>query len=327
VKKALHKDGKCRAERSIGEERKGGIEAETAGLEQALAALKSQIEELREVVTDKKVRAAALREKKESNLRAIKRVEDLAEDLRTRITGHGAELDKCARERQRLATEIAANDEKLNLLLKGQLEAEASFMTLKERYDGEALAVQEEEAGLKGVRACGEEIRQSIAAKKLSNAELVLKLQNLESSLLDKYRLSIASLLQESRGLEYDDPGVQARCAELQKYIDEMGDVNLMAIEEYKDLTSASTSFRPESRPRSRSTRCRKPSANQQDHAKRFAETFQQVNAKFQEVFLDFCGGRTELKLTNERLLETGIDIIVQPPGCRTLPSFPAAKS
>jgi chromosome segregation protein len=46
-------------------------------------------------------------------------------------------------------------------------------------------------------------------------------------------------------------------------------------------------------------------------------ETFQQVNAKFQEVFPRlFCGGKAELKLTNEEdLLETGIDIIVQPPG------------
>ncbi|MEI8356106.1 MAG: AAA family ATPase, partial [Deltaproteobacteria bacterium] len=50
---------------------------------------------------------------------------------------------------------------------------------------------------------------------------------------------------------------------------------------------------------------------------KRFHETFLLVNAKFQEVFPRlFCGGKAELKLTNEAdLLETGIDIIVQPPG------------
>lgn len=305
--------------RSIGEERKGGIEAETSGLEKALAARKSQIEELREVVTDKKVRAAALREKKESNLRAIKRVEDLAEDLRTRITGHGAEHEKCAQERRRLATEIAANDEKLNLLLAGQLEAEASFMALKERYDGEALAVQEEEAGLKGVRACGEELRQSIAAKKLRNSELALKLQNLESSLMDKYRLSIASLLQESPRLEYDDHGVQARRAELQKYIDEMGDVNLMAIEEYKELEERFNFLSDQKADLEESLHSLQKAIQRINRTtrKRFMETFQQVNAKFQEVFPRlFCGGRAELKLTNEEdLLETGIDIIVQPPG------------
>ncbi|HKJ89301.1 MAG TPA: chromosome segregation protein SMC, partial [Gammaproteobacteria bacterium] len=50
---------------------------------------------------------------------------------------------------------------------------------------------------------------------------------------------------------------------------------------------------------------------------KRFRETFELVNAKFQEVFPRlFRGGRAELQLTDEQdLLETGIEIIVQPPG------------
>ncbi|MDD2539915.1 MAG: chromosome segregation protein SMC, partial [Desulfuromonadaceae bacterium] len=49
----------------------------------------------------------------------------------------------------------------------------------------------------------------------------------------------------------------------------------------------------------------------------RFQETYNLINAKFQEVFPRlFCGGRAELHLTDEEnLLETGIDIIVQPPG------------
>jgi chromosome segregation protein len=50
---------------------------------------------------------------------------------------------------------------------------------------------------------------------------------------------------------------------------------------------------------------------------KRFRETFDLVNVKFQEIFPRlFRGGKAELRLTNEDdLLETGIDIIVQPPG------------
>jgi hypothetical protein len=49
----------------------------------------------------------------------------------------------------------------------------------------------------------------------------------------------------------------------------------------------------------------------------RFLETYNLINAKFQEVFPRlFCGGRAELHLTDEEdLLETGIEIIVQPPG------------
>ena len=48
-----------------------------------------------------------------------------------------------------------------------------------------------------------------------------------------------------------------------------------------------------------------------------FDETFDGVNATFQEIFPRmFRGGRAELRLTNpEDMLETGIDIVAQPPG------------
>jgi chromosome segregation protein len=50
---------------------------------------------------------------------------------------------------------------------------------------------------------------------------------------------------------------------------------------------------------------------------KRFAATFEAVNQKFKEIFATlFGGGRAEMILTDEsNLLETGVDIIVQPPG------------
>ena len=49
----------------------------------------------------------------------------------------------------------------------------------------------------------------------------------------------------------------------------------------------------------------------------RFSETFEQVNENFREIFPRlFRGGRARLLLTDESdLLETGIDIEVQPPG------------
>jgi chromosome segregation protein len=48
-----------------------------------------------------------------------------------------------------------------------------------------------------------------------------------------------------------------------------------------------------------------------------FQETFDAVNARFREVFPRmFRGGRAELRMTDPQdLLETGIDIVAQPPG------------
>ena len=53
--------------------------------------------------------------------------------------------------------------------------------------------------------------------------------------------------------------------------------------------------------------------------SERFVESFNAVNAAFQEVFKElFHGGSSELRMVDpEHLLETGVEIIAQPPGKR----------
>ena len=305
--------------RSAGEERKAGIEAEMTRLQDEAATQKQQIEELREVVTGMKVRAAALKEKRESNIRGIGRVEELARDLRTRITGHIAEMEAGDQELGALTAAITDSEEQLQQLLKGHLESEASFVAVKETYERGATVVQEEEARLKGVRSCAEEVRQSLAGKNFRHSELAMKLQNLESSMMDKYRLSVGALLPGYVEAEFSETERRARQAELQRLIDEMGEVNLTAVDEYRELEERFTFLSTQKTDLEESLHSLQKAIQRINKTtrKRFLETFQQVNAKFQEVFPRlFCGGKAELKLTNEEdLLETGIDIIVQPPG------------
>ncbi|MGH7829212.1 MAG: chromosome segregation protein SMC, partial [Candidatus Binatia bacterium] len=49
----------------------------------------------------------------------------------------------------------------------------------------------------------------------------------------------------------------------------------------------------------------------------RFRESFDQISLRFEEIFPRlFCGGRAKLVLTDENdYLETGVDIVAQPPG------------
>ena len=54
----------------------------------------------------------------------------------------------------------------------------------------------------------------------------------------------------------------------------------------------------------------------------RFRETFEQVDAKFREIFPKlFQGGRAHVRLTDEEhVLDSGVEIVVQPPGKRVGP-------
>jgi chromosome segregation protein len=92
-----------------------------------------------------------------------------------------------------------------------------------------------------------------------------------------------------------------------------------MAIEEFSDLEERWTFLTEQEQDLQNSMESLQSAITKINRTtrKRFRETFEQVNERFQEVFPRlFLGGKAELKLTDEQdLLETGIDIAVQPPG------------
>ncbi|GFE57846.1 chromosome segregation protein SMC [Geobacter sp. AOG1] len=306
-------------QRATLEARKVVLEEELAAVQETLVARRQEIEGARERVTAMKVRSAALREKRESNFRAIRRVEELGRDLQGRISSHEEELNKCVVDRERMAESIGASEKSLQQFLARQLEAEAAHTAVREKYEAESVVVQEDEAGLKGVRSRHEASRQAQADANLKFSELTMGVQHLENSLHDRYRLTMVELLPLHRDAEFDVAEDQRRQAELQRLVDEMGEVNLTAIDDYRELEERFSFLSTQKKDLEESLHGLQQAIQRINRTtrKRFLETFQQVNAKFQEVFPRlFCGGRAELRLTNEEdLLETGIDIIVQPPG------------
>lgn len=306
------------ASRVEAEQRKTGIERALEQVQRELASRKETIARAREAVTAMKVRAAALREKQQSNIRAVERVTALLGELQRRIHDHHGELEKGNLERQRLVELLTAGEEELRSLLGSQQEAEQSFSGLKSSYDTEAAGLREEEARLKALRDSAEELRRSVGERTLALSAIALQTGNLEGAIRDKFRLELRTL-ESQADQPFDEAEKTRRQSELQKMIDELGEVNLTAIEEYQELETR-FNFLTEQKADLEESLSGLQKAIQRINRttrKRFLETFELVNAKFMEVFPRlFCGGKAELRLTNEDdLLETGIEIIVQPPG------------
>ena len=100
--------------------------------------------------------------------------------------------------------------------------------------------------------------------------------------------------------------------------IEELGPVNLNAIEQFEEINERYT-FLDEQR-----TDLREAKATleqiidemDQEVKDRFKETFHAVQGHFSQVFKSlFGGGQAELRLTDDNYLTAGVDIIVQPPG------------
>ncbi len=101
--------------------------------------------------------------------------------------------------------------------------------------------------------------------------------------------------------------------------IEELGNVNLGAIEEYERVAERYDFLHEQQTDLLDAKKNLQEVIEEMDDemSRRFGETFDQVKVHFTEVFKElFGGGRAELKLTDPNdLLHAGVDIVAQPPG------------
>ena len=109
--------------------------------------------------------------------------------------------------------------------------------------------------------------------------------------------------------------------AELRRKIDRLGPVNMIAIEQYDELESRHTFLTTQRKDLVDSIAQTSQAIKRIDETtrQRFAEAFAAINQNFQQTFHTlFGGGRAGLTLMDENdPLESGIEIVAQPPGKR----------
>lgn len=306
-------------EREHREVRKNALDDELAALRESLESRQREISEAREELTARKVSLASLREKRESGLRTMKRVEESILDLQARHARLEIELQDGVRARQHIAESQEAGEAELKKLLSTQLQADESCRALRERYENEASLVQGGEASLRELREAGERLSRELGEKNLKLTETAMLMRNLAEMVADKYRASIDDLVPRYADREYDEMVMRERQTELTGLIEGIGEVNLTAIDEFRELEERYEFLSGQKSDLEESLHGLQQAIQRINRTtrKRFLDTFTLVNEKFQEVFPRlFCGGRAELRLSDEEnLLETGIDIIIQPPG------------
>jgi chromosome segregation protein len=114
---------------------------------------------------------------------------------------------------------------------------------------------------------------------------------------------------------------VEAEAQRLAESLEKMGPVNVLAFEEYQEQAERLTFLTTQRDDLNQSIAqlqetIRKINATSSE---RFAAAFSAINAHFVEMFAHlFRGGRAEMRLLDENdLLESGVEIIAQPPGKR----------
>jgi chromosome segregation protein len=296
-----------------------GLDQEVARFKEELDSCRAELASLRERVTTIRVQVATLMEQREASLRGISDLERQSRDLERRMASDREEMERGAAERNRLQESIALATDQLESLVRRQEAGGKVLEQAREAHESAASGLAAAETRAKSAREENDSVRQAQADLNLRFSTLALRIDHLEQTLKDRHRIPVPEALTKLEAAQFDEAAGRARQVELQRLLDEMGEVNLMAIDEYAEMEERFTFLLSQRDDLEESLRSLQQAIQRINRTtrQRFHETYNLVNAKFQEVFPRlFCGGRAELRLTNEEdLLETGIDIIVQPPG------------
>jgi chromosome segregation protein len=295
------------------------LEQTATRLKADLDTRRHQLAAVRERVTTIRVQVATLREQHEAHLRGIADLDRQSQDMIRRMTSDREDTGKGTAERLQLQTAITEGTTRLEGLLQQQMTAERRLTEVRAAYEAAGSGLADVEKHAKQLRDENDAVRQAQAELNLRFSTVSMQSEHLERGLLEKSRISMAEALTRLEAVEFDEAARRTRQTDLQRLLDEMGEVNLMAIEECAGMEERFTFLTAQKEDLEDSLRGLQQAIQRINRTtrQRFQETYDLVNAKFQEVFPRlFCGGKAELRLTNEEdLLETGIDIIVQPPG------------
>ncbi|MGN7355968.1 chromosome segregation protein SMC [Paenibacillus sp. SAF-054] len=187
----------------------------------------------------------------------------------------------------------------------------AARMQLSKKLEQDESETKEQRTRLKAVE---DQLRQT----EIGVNRLDVELENILKKLSEDYELSY-ELAKMRYPIPDDVPAVQTEVRELKRGITALGDVNLGAIEEYQRVNERYQflSEQKEDLVEAKTTLYEVIREMDDEMSKRFKHTFDAIRHEFGTVFVKlFGGGRADLVLLDpEHLLETGIDIVAQPPG------------
>jgi chromosome segregation protein len=299
------------------------LEHAKAALERAAAGAASWKERVAAhatLVTEQKVRLAQVREQLGSARAA-------ADRLDTSITEHDDRIGRLDREGLEAAAAFGRTAAEMVSARERRLEADRVAAEAHREHDEVRRLLEEIRFALGEKEASLRTLRAALATSEEQGREHELKLQKLEierdfllSSVREKFRgLDLRRVVGKYHMRPAVDAEHRRRVDELAKLIERMGPVNLDAKAEYEDAEKRYVDLTQQKDDIEKALVDLERAIKHmnRESKRRFKETFDAVNELFQKTFRDmFRGGRAELHLTNpEDMLETGVDIVAQPPG------------
>ncbi len=260
---------------------------------------------------------------------SVASIDEMRDKINTDIVNFKEAISKKETNIAQFETEITSAKEEIEKF-KTEIEAKHSYKdeytklaeTLKQ--DKEEIVVKQDELEVKvleNVRKV-EKIKEEKSKTENKKIKFDIETENLKNKMWDEYELTIASAknLLESLPLpECNEKDIPKAAQKLRNEIKDLGEVNVGSIDEYNalkaryDFISSQKLDLEQTKDKLQNLINNVTSIMRGQFAKQFAIISENFNETFKELF---GGGKAELKLSDENnILESGIEIEVQPPG------------
>lgn len=276
------------------------------------AELVRALEELKE----KRAKAMRLEGENAQKLRFVsERRSELAREAREigdEVYGQGGQVGTLSEARERAAAAVVHHTDREREL---SVQCEA-LQAERVRLSGELDALESE---LTEVSRAHQERRDELHACEVERAryqatheEHRLRMEELDASATE-VREAVTDIVDREKAV--------IELNRLRQAMRSFGNVNLGAADDYEQLKARHDTMSEQIHDLEEASASLRSVMNEMDEAsvKQFSETFRKVKGEFTIIFQElYNGGHAELTLTEpENLLETGVDIVAQPPGKR----------
>ena len=293
-----------------------------AGIESLQAELstgKEELEAARAGITEIRMEIAALQEKQANALRNISTLAHTESEISDRLAKREIEITGIGTKLTELEAAIGGAEGEIKGHIE-TLEAERRILVSKqEAYTVKAQVLQTAEEEARQVRHGIEATQKLLSSIEVKRTELRMKIEHLKDNIWTTYHTEVEKVVQELGQFEINLEEARAQRDELRQKIEQMGPINVDALQEYNELKERYDLLTVQQNDINESINNLKATIAKLDGETKelFIEAFNTIQEKFKEVFsLLFEGGRAELVMLDEsNILESGIEIIAQPRG------------
>ncbi len=282
-------------------------------------AVVSRRREVQEALTQARVAAGQLGEKRTAAAQTINALRRTIHELESAIASARNDVEQCTSRVADAEAAISAGREQLVSLTDEVQGLEENAARLRHRRDELRMRVEEIVHAVKVARAELAAGESQLHELEMSRGQTVVRRDELALRVAEEMSVNLAERYAEYSHEERDWDQVSAEITELRAKMERLGNVNLDAINELEELEKRHAFLagqRDDLTEAHRQLQQLIGSLNEESQ-QRFTTAFEQIRENFRSLFRKlFGGGRADIILEDPaNVLDCGIEIVAQPPG------------